>query len=59
MSERMVEVCGCMFNIQVYKLAKNFWIAVGEHLGEHLRTRGSSAAKAVSAWRNAAEFRIV
>jgi hypothetical protein len=48
-----------MFNIQVYKLAKNVWIAVGEHLGEHLRTRGSSAAKAVSAWRNAAEFRIV
>jgi hypothetical protein len=27
MSERMVEVCGCMFNIQVYKLAKNVWMA--------------------------------
>jgi hypothetical protein len=41
MSERIIEVSGCACRIQVYQAARNIWIAVGEYLGEHLRTRGS------------------
>ncbi|MGB7783064.1 MAG: hypothetical protein WCF86_16365, partial [Pseudolabrys sp.] len=59
MSERIIEVSGCACRIQVYQAARNLWIAVGEYLGEHLRTRGSSPARAASAWRKAAEFRLV
>ncbi|HVI12270.1 MAG TPA: hypothetical protein VM822_05310 [Pseudolabrys sp.] len=58
MSEHMIDVCGCACKIQVYRVAKNTWIAAGEYLGEHLRTRGSSAARATLAWRKAAEFRL-
>jgi len=58
MSEHTIDVCGCAYRIQVYRVAKNIWIAAGEYLGEHLRTRGSSAARATSAWRKAAEFRL-
>ena len=36
-------------------LGKRFWIAAGEYLGEQLRTQGSTAQKAVMAWRKAAE----
>jgi len=58
MSEHMIDVCGSACKIQVYRVAKNIWIAAGEYLGEHLRTRGSSAARATLAWRKAAEFRL-
>ena len=55
MPERTIDVRGQAYEIQVYCLAKKFWIAAGEYLGEQLRTRGSTAQKAVMAWRKAAE----
>ena len=55
MPERTIDIGGQAYEIQVYCLAKKFWIAAGEHLGEQLRTRGSTAQKAVIAWRKAAE----
>ena len=55
MPERTIDICGRAYEIQVYCLAKRFWVAVGEYLGEQLRTRGSTAGKAVTAWRKAAE----
>jgi len=54
----MIDVCGSACKIQVYRVAKNIWVAAGVYLGEHLRTRGSSAARATLAWRKAAEFRL-
>jgi hypothetical protein len=55
MPERLIDVCGQAHKIQVYYLAKRFWVAVGEYLGEQLRTRGSTSGKAIMAWRRAAE----
>lgn len=40
--------------VQVYQMANHVWIADGEFLGAQLRARGSTAGKAVSAWRRAA-----
>jgi hypothetical protein len=57
MPEFTINVCRQAHKIQVYCLAKSFWIAGGEYLGEQLRTRGSTAGKAVMAWRRAAELR--
>jgi hypothetical protein len=56
MSEHTIHVCGESHTIQVYCLAKRFWVAVGEYLGEQLKTRGSTAGKAALAWRKAAEL---
>jgi hypothetical protein len=41
--------------VQVYKLANNIWIADGELLGDRLRASGTTAGKALRAWRQAAE----
>jgi hypothetical protein len=41
--------------VQVYKLANNVWIADGELLGDRLRASGTTASKALRAWRQAAE----
>jgi hypothetical protein len=57
MSERTIDVGGQACTIQVYRFAKKIWIAVGEYLGEQLRTRGDNAAQAAMAWRRAAEFK--
>ena len=57
MSEQTIDISGQRFIIQVYPMAKAIWIAVGEHLGEQLRTRGQTATQAVMAWRRAAEFK--
>ena len=56
MLEFTIEVCGQAHKIQVYCFAKSFWVAAGEYLGQQLRTRGSTAGKAVTAWRRAAEL---
>jgi len=55
MPERTIDIGGKAYVIQVYCLAERFWIAAGGYLGEQLRTRGSTAQKAVMAWRKAAE----
>jgi hypothetical protein len=57
MPERVIDVGGQACRIQVYRLARSIWVAVGEYLGEQLRTRGNSAGNAAIAWRRAAEFR--
>ena len=57
MSEQAIDISGQRFIIQVYQMAKAIWIAVGEHKGEQLRTRGKTATEAVKAWRRAAEFK--
>lgn len=56
MLEFTIDVCGQVHKIRVYCFANSFWVAAGEHLGKQLRTRGSTAGKAVTAWRRAAEF---
>jgi hypothetical protein len=43
-----------VYAVQVYQYADNVWIADGEFRGHQLRTRGSTAKKAVTAWENAA-----
>ena len=55
MPGRTIDVRGQAYEIQVYCAGKRFWIAAGEYLGEQLRTQGSTAQKAVMAWRKAAE----
>ena len=40
--------------VQVYQVANRVWIADGEALGDQLRVRGSTAGKALIAWRKAA-----
>jgi hypothetical protein len=57
MSERTIDVGGQTCTIQVYRFARSIWIAVGDYLGEQLRTRGSNAEQAARAWRRAAEFK--
>jgi hypothetical protein len=57
MSERIIDVGGHACTIHVYRFAKRIWIAVGEYLGEQLRTRGENAEQAAMAWRRAAEFK--
>ncbi len=57
MSERTIVVGGQACTIQVYRFARRIWIAVGEYLGEQLRTRGDNAEQAAKAWRRAAEFK--
>ena len=57
MAERKIDVEGQTYTIQVYRFAQSIWIAVGEYLGEQLRTRGANAEQAAKAWRRAAEFR--
>jgi len=52
--QHTVDVCGRHYAVQVYQFADTVWIADGVFLGHQLRTRGSSAKKAVSAWQNAA-----
>jgi hypothetical protein len=56
MPEPTIDVAGQAYEIQVYRLAEGFWLAIGDYLGEQLRTRGSTARKAVMAWRKAAEL---
>ena len=52
--QHTVDVCGRHYAVQVYQYAGNVWIADGVFLGHQLRTRGSTAKKAVGAWQNAA-----
>jgi hypothetical protein len=54
MSQHTVDVSGQRYAVQVYQYADNVWIADGEFRGHQLRTRGSTAKKAVTAWQNAA-----
>jgi hypothetical protein len=54
MSQHTVDVSGQLYAVQVYQYADNVWIADGEFRGHQLRTRGSTAKKAVTAWQNAA-----
>jgi len=44
--------------VQVYQVAKRVRIADGEALGDQLRVRGSTAGKALIAWRKAAVKRV-
>jgi hypothetical protein len=44
--------------VQIYQVAKRVWIADGEALGDQLRARGSTAGKALIAWRKAAVKRV-
>jgi len=55
MQQHSIDVSGQYCAVHVYQFAKNVWIADGEFLGDQLRARGSTARKAVSAWRKAAE----
>jgi hypothetical protein len=47
---RAVDVSGQHYAVQVYQYANHVWIADGKFLGDRLRTRGSTARKAVRAW---------
>ena len=42
------------YAVRVYQYADNLWIAVGEFLGQQLRTVGRTAQKAARAWKKAA-----
>ena len=44
--------------VQVYQVAKRVWIADGAAVGDQLRVRGSTAGKALIAWRKAAVERV-
>jgi hypothetical protein len=51
---RTVDVSRQHYAVQVYQYANHVSIADGEFLGDQLRTRGSTAKKAVRAWQKAA-----
>jgi hypothetical protein len=54
MEQHTIDVTGQQYVVQVFQLANSVWVADGEFLGDQLRTRGSTAGKAVKAWRKAA-----
>ena len=54
MTQRSVDVFGQRYALNVYQHADNLWIAVGEFLGQQLRTVGRTAQKAARAWKKAA-----
>jgi hypothetical protein len=58
MSQHTVDVSGRHYVVQVYQHANNVWIAAGVFLGDQLRTRGSTAKKAVRAWQKAAVYHV-
>jgi len=58
MRQHTVDVSGRHYAVEVYQHADNVWIAAGEFLGDQLKTRGSTAKKAVRAWQKAAVGRI-
>jgi hypothetical protein len=53
--ERRVSVWGKPHEITVYRKSKSVWVAVGDYMGEMLRTEGPSANAAVTDWRDGAE----
>ena len=55
MEKHQVHLFDRLYAVQVYKLANNVWIADGELLGDRLRASGTTAGKALRAWRQAAE----
>jgi hypothetical protein len=55
MEKHTVHLSDRCYVVQVYKLANNIWIADGELLGDRLRASGTTAGKALRAWRQAAE----
>lgn len=59
MPELSIDIHGQRCTIQVYLMAKTVWLAVGEYIGERVRTRGTTALNAVEAWRKAAELKAL
>ena len=57
MRERSVDICGQRCTVQVYPMGKTVWLAVGEYVGQRVRTRGATPIKAAKAWRKAAELK--
>ena len=57
MPERSIYIHGQRWTIQVYPMGKTVWIAVGECIGERVRTTGRTALKAAEAWLRAAELK--
>jgi hypothetical protein len=55
--EHVVKVWEQQCRISVHQKSKSVWIAVGNYLGERVEVKGRSETQAVSAWREAAQYR--
>jgi hypothetical protein len=45
------------YEITVYQKSKAVWIAVGEYLGQEIRTKAQTRGAAISGWREAARYK--
>jgi len=53
MSERIIYIPSQRCTVEVYRLGKAYWVAVGKYWDEKIRTRGTTERKALKAWRGA------
>jgi hypothetical protein len=54
---KKVLVHGKPHDVEVYQKSKTVWIAVGDYMGEPIRTQDSTSGAALKRWREAAEYR--
>ena len=54
---RRVMVWDKPYDVEVYQKSKTVWIAVGEYMGKHLDTKGSTEGAALRRWVEAARYR--
>jgi len=57
MLKQSIEIRDQRCAIEVHRMGKTVWLAVGEYVGQRVRATGTTAQKAAKAWRKVAEFR--
>lgn len=55
--EHSVEVWGQRYPVSVYQESKSVWHAVGDYMGQTIRTKDRSAGTALKRWREAARYK--
>ena len=51
-----VEVWDNQVEITVQQTSKREWVAAGDYMDKHIKTKGGSWSSAVAAWRTAARY---
>lgn len=55
--ERRVLVWNTQCTVSVEQMSKSVWVAVGDYMGETIRTQDRSEATALKRWREAAQYK--
>lgn len=55
--KQVVNVWGKPYEITVYQKSKSVWEAVGEYMGETIRTKDRSSSTATKRWQEAAKYK--